>query len=150
MNRRDFLKCTGTLGKAALLGHAMPARTVSASSKPNILFFFIDDMGWQDTSEPFYKEVTDLNRRYLEEGRLRVVRLGRGIAWLDTGTPTSLLEASTFIYTIEARQGLKIACPEEIAFRLGYIGREEFAALIEELPPSSYAEYLTRVLHEDD
>ncbi|NOY82590.1 MAG: glucose-1-phosphate thymidylyltransferase RfbA [Kiritimatiellaeota bacterium] len=95
-------------------------------------------------------EITDLNRLYLDQGRLRVIRLGRGIAWLDTGTPVSLLEASQFIYTIEARQGLKIACPEEIAFRLGYITAAEFAELIDRLPQCDYAEYLRRVLEEAD
>ncbi len=95
-------------------------------------------------------EITDLNRLYLDQGRLRVIRLGRGIAWLDTGTPVSLLEASQFIYTIEARQGLKIACPEEIAFRLGYISAAEFAKLIDRLPRCDYAEYLRRVLEEAD
>lgn len=94
-------------------------------------------------------EITDLNRLYLEQGRLRAIRLGRGIAWLDTGTPVSLLEASQFIYTIEARQGLKIACPEEISFRLGYIGAAEFAGLIERLPRCDYARYLRRVFEEE-
>ena len=94
-------------------------------------------------------EITDLNRLYLEQGRLRAIRLGRGIAWLDTGTPVSLLEASQFIYTIEARQGLKIACPEEIAFRLGYIGAAEFAGLIERLPRCDYSRYLRHVYEEE-
>ena len=93
-------------------------------------------------------EITDLNRVYMALGQLQVVKLGRGIAWLDTGTPTSLLEASIFIHTIEARQGLKIACPEEIAFRLGHIDAKHFEALIVSLPKSSYAEYLQQVLEE--
>jgi len=94
-------------------------------------------------------EITDLNRLYLERGELRVIRLGRGIAWLDTGTPTSLLEASNFIYTIEARQGLKISCPEEIAFRLGYIDSRQFSALIDSLPHCDYRAYLESVLEDE-
>ena len=93
-------------------------------------------------------EITDLNQLYMDLGQLQVVKLGRGIAWLDTGTPTSLLEASVFIHTIEARQGLKIACPEEIAFRLGTIDADHFAGLIDSLPKSSYVEYLRQVLEE--
>ena len=94
-------------------------------------------------------EITDLNRRYLEAGQLRVVKLGRGIAWLDTGSPSNLLEASMFISTIEARQGFKIACPEEIAFRLGFLAVAEFRSLIGTLPKSSYREYLERILREE-
>ena len=93
-------------------------------------------------------EITDLNRLYMGLGQLQVVKLGRGIAWLDTGTPTSLLEASIFIHTIEARQGLKIACPEEIAFRLRYIDTDHFGSLIDSLPRSTYTDYLRQVLEE--
>jgi len=93
-------------------------------------------------------EITDLNIHYLKQGKLRVERLGRGIAWLDTGTHTSLLEASQFIGTIEARQGLKVACPEEIAFRVGLIDRAGLKGLIEGIPPSGYREYLDEILHE--
>jgi glucose-1-phosphate thymidylyltransferase len=87
-------------------------------------------------------EITDLNRRYLEDGSLNVELLGRGTAWLDTGTHESLLQASVFIETLEARQGMKICCPEEIAYRMGYIGIEELAKLADELGKSSYGEYL--------
>jgi glucose-1-phosphate thymidylyltransferase len=93
-------------------------------------------------------EITDVNRRYLELGALEVVRLGRGNAWLDTGTHDALLEASHFIETIERRQGLKIACPEEIAFRMGYIGRSELEQLARGLGKSGYGEYLLRVLED--
>ena len=93
-------------------------------------------------------EISDVNRAYLERGRLSVVALGRGIAWLDTGTHESLLEASHFIETIERRQGLKIACPEEIAFRMGYIGARQLAALARAMKSSSYGDYLRRVLAE--
>ena len=94
-------------------------------------------------------EITDLNRLYLQAGQLRVVRLGRGIAWLDTGTPANLLEASMFIHTIEARQGFKIACPEEIAWRRGLIDEATFRTLVASLPKSSYREYLERLSRDD-
>jgi len=93
-------------------------------------------------------EITDVNRWYLERNQLRVELLGRGIAWLDTGTHDSLLEASTFIHTIEQRQGLKVACPEEIAYRLGYISPEELRALAAKIQKSSYGKYLEGLLEE--
>ena len=93
-------------------------------------------------------EITDVNRWYLERGHLRTELLGRGIAWLDTGTHDSLLEASMFIQTIEKRQGLKVACPEEIAYRLGYISAEELRVLAGKIAKSSYGQYLQRVLEE--
>jgi glucose-1-phosphate thymidylyltransferase len=93
-------------------------------------------------------EITDLNRRYLEWGELDVVPMGRGYAWLDTGTHESLLEAGHFIETIEKRQGLKVACPEEIAFRLGYISARQLRALARPLAKSGYGEYLLRILGE--
>ncbi|MEE9448111.1 MAG: glucose-1-phosphate thymidylyltransferase RfbA [Arenicellales bacterium] len=91
-------------------------------------------------------EITDLNRLYLEEDKLTVERLGRGTAWLDTGTYDSLLEASNFIATIENRQGLKVACPEEIAWRMGYITDAELEVLADELKKNSYGQYLYRLL----
>jgi glucose-1-phosphate thymidylyltransferase len=91
-------------------------------------------------------EITDLNRCYLEEGSLHLVRLGRGYAWLDTGTHESLHQASSFIETIEARQGLKVACPEEIAFLQGWINREQVLELAEPLRNSGYGEYLVQLL----
>ncbi|MBI5441424.1 MAG: glucose-1-phosphate thymidylyltransferase RfbA [Deltaproteobacteria bacterium] len=93
-------------------------------------------------------EITDVNLEYLRRGELRVERLGRGIAWLDTGTHMSLLEASHFIGTLEARQGLKIACLEEVAFHRGYIGQEGLRRAIDSMPNSAYREYLERVLAE--
>ncbi|HEY4637555.1 MAG TPA: sugar phosphate nucleotidyltransferase, partial [Burkholderiales bacterium] len=93
-------------------------------------------------------EITDVNRAYLEKGALDVVPMGRGYAWLDTGTHESLLEAAHFIETIEKRQGLKVACPEEIAFRQGYIGARQLKALARPLAKSGYGEYLLRVLAE--
>jgi glucose-1-phosphate thymidylyltransferase len=93
-------------------------------------------------------EITDVNREYLKRGELEVGLLGRGHAWLDTGTHESLLEASHFIATIERRQGLKIACPEEIAWRMGYIGAAQLRRLAKPLANSGYGEYLLRVLAE--
>ncbi len=90
-------------------------------------------------------EITDVNRWYLRRNRLRVEILGRGIAWLDTGTHDSLLEASVFIHTIEKRQGLKVACPEEISFRLGWISREKLGDIAANYGKSSYGDYLRRI-----
>ncbi|MCI0468503.1 MAG: glucose-1-phosphate thymidylyltransferase RfbA [Nitrospirae bacterium] len=91
-------------------------------------------------------EITDVNREYLKKGRLRVKLLGRGFAWLDTGTHDSLLEASEFIEVIEKRQGLKIACIEEIAYRLGYISREQVRKIAEPLKKSGYGQYLLNLI----
>ncbi|HET8553017.1 MAG TPA: glucose-1-phosphate thymidylyltransferase RfbA [Gammaproteobacteria bacterium] len=93
-------------------------------------------------------EITDVNQAYLHRGDLRVEKLGRGIAWLDTGTHESLLQASTFIEAIESRQGLKVACPEEIAFRKGFIDAEQVARLAQPLSKNGYGEYLLRVIEE--
>jgi glucose-1-phosphate thymidylyltransferase len=93
-------------------------------------------------------EITDLNLEYLRRGDLRVERLGRGIAWLDTGTHQSLLEASHFIGTLEARQGLKIACIEEVAFRMGFIDEAGLRAVAEAIPASPYRAYLEGVLRD--
>src|SRR5947207_3846398 len=93
-------------------------------------------------------EITDLNRVYLERRELAVEVFGRGVAWLDTGTHEALLEASNFVETLEKRQGLKIACPEEIAFRLGYIDADKLAALAAPLSKSDYGQYLLDVLRE--
>jgi len=93
-------------------------------------------------------EITDLNRAYLERGELNAVAMGRGMAWLDTGTHEALLEAAHFIETIERRQGLKIACPEEIAYRMRFIQASDLEALAKPLEKSGYGEYLRRVLTE--
>ena len=93
-------------------------------------------------------EITDVNRHYLEAGALNVSIMGRGHAWLDTGTHESMLEASLFIETIEKRQGLKIACPEEIAYRQGYIDAEQVARLAEPMKNNAYGKYLLDMLNE--
>ncbi len=93
-------------------------------------------------------EITDVYQRYLEAGTLNVSIMGRGNAWLDTGTHESMLEASLFIETIEKRQGLKIACPEEIAYRQGYITAEQVAKLAEKIKKSGYGQYLLNILNE--
>ena len=90
-------------------------------------------------------EITDLNRLYLEEGRLNMKMLGRGFAWLDTGTHESLMQASNFIATIEQRQGLKVSCIEEIAYLQGYISKEQLLALAEPLRKNQYGEYLVKL-----
>jgi glucose-1-phosphate thymidylyltransferase len=93
-------------------------------------------------------EITDLNRRYLEAGNLNVQILSRGFAWLDTGTHESLLEAGLFVHTIERRQGLNIACPEEIAYRQGFITAEQLEALAQPVIKSGYGQYLLAILRE--
>ncbi|MFV1921584.1 MAG: glucose-1-phosphate thymidylyltransferase RfbA [Methylotenera sp.] len=93
-------------------------------------------------------EITDLNRIYLEAGTLHVEVMGRGMAWLDTGTHDSLLEAGEFIQTIEKRQGLKVACPEEIAYRMGFIDAEKVKSVAKKYAKNGYGEYLTRILNE--
>ena len=93
-------------------------------------------------------EITDINKKYLEMGELTVELLGRGAAWLDTGTHDNLLAASQFIQTIEKRQGLKVACPEEIAFRMGYIDKEQLINLAKPLLKSGYGEYLMNILED--
>lgn len=91
-------------------------------------------------------EITDINRLYLEQGELSVTTMGRGYAWLDTGTHNSLMEAGTFIQTIEHRQGLKVACPEEIAYRKGFINADQVRALAEPLAKNDYGQYLLNMI----
>ncbi|MEE9464484.1 MAG: sugar phosphate nucleotidyltransferase, partial [Candidatus Neomarinimicrobiota bacterium] len=93
-------------------------------------------------------EITDVNQTYLSQGRLQVVRFSRGMAWLDMGTHTSLLEAGSFIQTIEHRQGLKIGCIEEVAYNMEYIDARQLQAITQSMPASSYREYLEQILRE--
>jgi glucose-1-phosphate thymidylyltransferase len=95
-------------------------------------------------------EITDLNRRYLEAGKLTVEILGRGTAWLDTGTHESLVEAGTFVHVLETRQGLKVACPEEIAYRMGYIDASCVRRLAEPMRNNAYGQYLLRLIDAHD
>ena len=95
-------------------------------------------------------EITDINRHYLERKELQVLVLGRGIAWLDAGNPGSLLQAANFIQAVEERQGLMISCPEEIAFRLGYISREQLLALAQEFQHTSYGDYLENLANDTE
>ena len=95
-------------------------------------------------------EITDVNTTYLQRGQLKVEKMSRGVAWLDTGTHESLLQAAAFVETMEQRQGLKIACVEEVAYRMGYISATQVKELSRDLCKNSYGEYLLRVLEEGD
>lgn len=94
-------------------------------------------------------EITDVNKVYLEQGKLDVKLMGRGYAWLDTGTHDSMLEAANFIATIERRQNLKVACLEEIAYRMGYIDRDQLVKLAQPLKKNDYGQYLLRLAEQD-
>ncbi|MBE0538690.1 MAG: glucose-1-phosphate thymidylyltransferase, partial [Ignavibacterium sp.] len=93
-------------------------------------------------------EITDVNKEYLNRKQLRVEKIGRGIAWLDTGTPEALLQASNFFGVIEDRQGLKVACIEEIAYHKGFITKNQFEELVNSIPKSLYRTYLEKILKE--
>jgi glucose-1-phosphate thymidylyltransferase len=126
-----------------------PAQPKSHYAVPGLYFYDCDVVAHARALQPSPRgelEITDLNRRYLEAGRLHVELLGRGTAWLDTGTHDSLLDAAQFVNVIENRQGLKIACLEEIAFGKGWIDRAQLAAQIERLGKSNYGAYLRRLL----
>jgi glucose-1-phosphate thymidylyltransferase len=114
------------------------------------LYFFDNDVvSYASEVKPSARgelEITDLQMRYLSAGTLRVQRMGRGFAWLDTGTFESLIEAASFVQTLETRQGMKVACLEEIAFRQGFIGREQVLALAKSLEKSGYGNYLIEVV----
>ena len=136
-------------------------RAVSLEEKPKVpksryavtgLYFYDRDVvNVAETLKPSPRgelEITDLNRRYLEAGKLNVEIMSRGMAWLDTGTHDSLLEASLFVHTIERRQGLNIACPEEIAYRQGFISAAQLEALAGPISKSGYGQYLLALLRE--
>jgi len=148
-------------GRYAVVELDAQGRAVAIEEKPKIpksryavtgLYFYDNDVVEMASALHFSSrgelEITDLNNRYLERGTLKVLVMGRGMAWLDTGTHDSLSEAGMFIQTIEKRQGLKIACPEEIAFRLGYISSEQLVRLAQPLLKSRYGEYLLAVSKE--
>lgn len=122
-----------------------PARADNAFAIPGLYFYgpgVAEEARAVKPSPRGELEITDLNRRYLERGRLLVERLGRGVAWLDTGTPESLHDAAAFVQSIQDRQGLMIACIEEIAFDNGWIGRKELAIAAERSKESAYGRYL--------
>jgi len=128
-----------------------PAKPKSRYAVTGIYFYDSQVVGIAERLKPSPRgelEITDVNRWYLERGQLRTEVLGRGMAWLDTGTHDSLLEAATYIHTIEKRQGLKIACPEEIVYRLGYIDADQLRALAGKIAKSTYGQYLLRLLSE--
>jgi glucose-1-phosphate thymidylyltransferase len=128
-----------------------PTKPNSRYAVTGIYFYDAQVVGIAESLKPSPRgelEITDVNRIYLERGELCTEIMGRGVAWLDTGTHDSLLQAANFIQTIEHRQGLKVACPEEIVYRLGYITGEQLAALAAKLGKSSYAIYLNRLLSE--
>ncbi len=135
-------------GKAISL-EEKPDTPKSSFAVPGIYFYPSDVCALARDLKPSLRgelEITDLNRTYLESGRLFVERLGRGTAWLDTGTMESLLDAGNFVSIIEKRQGNKIACPEEIAFEKGWISRSQLTAVIKNLGKSSYGRYLKTLL----
>jgi len=122
-----------------------PARPKSNYAVPGLYFFDNDVIGIAKTLKPSERgelEITDVNREYLRKGKLKVQLFGRGMAWLDAGTHDSLLESANFIETIQKRQGMYVACIEEIAFRLGYISREELRELAKSLNNTEYGHYL--------
>jgi glucose-1-phosphate thymidylyltransferase len=128
-----------------------PARPKSRYAVTGLYFYdnrIVDIAAGLKPSARGELEITDANRVYLERGELEVLAMGRGMAWLDTGTHEALLEAAHFIETIERRQGLKIACPEEVAYRMGFIDAAQLEALARPLDKSGYGEYLRRVLAE--
>ena len=125
-----------------------PSRPKSNYAVTGLYFYDGNAVGYARSLRPSSRnelEITDLNLEYQKRGQLEVEILGRGTAWLDTGTHSSLLQAGLFIETIEQRQGLKIACPEEVAFRMGYIDREALVALASGFPNSGYGDYLRQV-----
>jgi glucose-1-phosphate thymidylyltransferase len=129
-----------------------PARPRSHYAVTGLYFYDNDVVGIARGLAPSARgelEITDVNRAYLADGALSVEKLGRGVAWLDTGTPEALLQASNFVEAVEARQGLKIACPEEVAWRMGYIDDAALARLAEGCAGSDYGRYLAGLLDED-
>jgi glucose-1-phosphate thymidylyltransferase len=131
-------------GKAISL-EEKPAHPRSHFAVPGVYFYDRSVTQYAANLKPSPRgeiEITDLNRIYLEQGKLQVTRLGRGVAWLDAGTHESLLQAASFVQTVQERQGLMISCPEEIAYRMGYIGKDQLLALADQLKNNGYGKYL--------
>jgi glucose-1-phosphate thymidylyltransferase len=134
-------------GKATSI-EEKPKKPLSNWAVTGLYFYDNDVLRYASEVKPSHRgelEITDVNRRYLNAGKMHVEHMGRGYAWLDTGTTDSLLEASEFVATLERRQGLKICCPEEIALRLGHITPKELGPWLAELGKSAYADYVRRV-----
>jgi glucose-1-phosphate thymidylyltransferase len=126
-----------------------PLHPKSHYAVPGIYFYDNEVISIAKSLKPSARgelEITDVNKRYLEMGKLEVRILPRGIAWLDTGTHQSLLQAANFVAIIESRQGLKIGCIEEVAYRMGYIDTEQLARLAQSLRSSTYGQYLLKLL----
>jgi glucose-1-phosphate thymidylyltransferase len=130
-----------------------PARPRSRYAVPGLYFYDNEVVSIARDLKPSARgelEITDVNRAYMNMGKLRVELLGRGLAWFDTGTHESLLQAGNFVQTVQQRQGLKIACIEEIAYSLGYITREQLQALAEDMLKNEYGQYLMRIAREQE
>jgi len=128
-----------------------PAKPKSPYAVTGLYFYDEHVVDYAKTIKPSPRgelEITDLNIRYLQEGNLHVETMGRGMAWLDTGTPDSLIEAAQFVATLERRQGLKVSCPEEIAYRKQLISLDELQAHAKRLGKSRYGAYLQRIVDE--
>ena len=128
-----------------------PKHPKSNYAVPGLYFYDNEVIGISKNLKPSARgelEITDVNLEYLKQGNLKVELLGRGYAWLDTGTPDSLIDASNYIATIERRQGLKIGCIEEIAFRMGYIDSKQLEKVINQLPVNDYSNYLKVIIRE--
>jgi len=138
--------------KRALSIEEKPQKPRSHYAVPGLYFYDRNVHTYASSLKPSIRgelEITDLNRVYLEKSQLRVEVMGRGIAWLDAGTHESLLQAANFVQTVEERQGMMIASPEEIAYRMGFIDREQLRTLGNELQSNEYGKYLLRLLDED-
>lgn len=128
-----------------------PKEPRSNYAVPGLYFYDNEVVGIAKNLKPSARgelEITDVNLSYLKRGRLKVELLGRGYAWLDTGTPDSLIDASSYIATIERRQGLKIGCIEEVAYRMGFIDKKQLEKIINQLPQNDYCNYLNYILQE--
>jgi glucose-1-phosphate thymidylyltransferase len=128
-----------------------PAKPKSRYAVPGLYFYDNEVVALAESIKPSTRgelEITDINNSYLQRGKLKVELLGRGFCWLDTGTHESLQQASNYVQTVQERQGLKIACLEEIAYRLGYIDREQVERLATSMLKNQYGQYLMDLLHD--